>query len=724
MEDPRVVDVEQYHGQLRSELEMIANGPVLAGPRIVEHINSLIALIGLHQPNEFDLCLGCDRLWPCATVVAITGELETTEDEVPPRPLPVPTASRTGPGEVRGTAPAGRPAGGQPQAPDRMPTPPPPVDTGAIPHFDTGSMPRPGTGAMPAPAPAAARDGSPAPGGPGGPARRPVFGDPLAGIRRPGAGEAQPAQPQPQPQPAQPQAHPGAPQPGQPRLQPPGQPAPGRPPMGVPEPERRSGPSLFQPAAAQFTDGGLGQQHSMPPHGSDVARDPRERQAPGGPPPAPFPRPAAASYDRPAAGPPAGPMGQPVPPGQLPEPARPVQSGQPPWVGPPVPAGPPTHAGQPTYTGQPGQPGRDGYPDRNSYPDRNGQPFARPAAAAGAGRPSGPVPTRPNPAGPTADGQIPTGQIHTGQVHTGQVPTGRFAPGQVPTGPVPNGHFSNGQVPNGQAFTGPVPTGQIPRGPVPAGQAPTGQFPTGQVHTGQIPTGPDARGPEHRQPPAAMPPAPARPGTPEPQRPPAAARNPRAAAGGGDRVSVPTSRPAPPISGPVEMTAASIAAARAAEMARAAAAAAAAGPQALRPPDNVRGADRGARPPGGRLAPERGRHAGPEQPRPQGSPWSSQATEQRRPISVDDSWAGTGRDPAPRLGPGGPGGAGQPGASLGPDVAGPTVGGGGPPVPRTGPATAGPGGQGGAQPTNAELEAVARAWLARKDSVLDGIDVI
>ncbi len=73
MDDPRLADVEQYHGRLRSELDVIARGPVLVGPKIIEHIHSLITLIDLHQPNEFDLCLSCDRLWPCASIMAITG---------------------------------------------------------------------------------------------------------------------------------------------------------------------------------------------------------------------------------------------------------------------------------------------------------------------------------------------------------------------------------------------------------------------------------------------------------------------------------------------------------------------------------------------------------------------------------------------------------------------------------------------------------------------------
>nr|MDT0664205.1 hypothetical protein [Micromonospora sp. DSM 115978] len=66
-------EVERYEGQLRSELDMISNGPVLAGPRMVMHIRSLLSLIDLHRPNEFDLCLSCDRLWPCASISAITG---------------------------------------------------------------------------------------------------------------------------------------------------------------------------------------------------------------------------------------------------------------------------------------------------------------------------------------------------------------------------------------------------------------------------------------------------------------------------------------------------------------------------------------------------------------------------------------------------------------------------------------------------------------------------
>ncbi|WP_128422935.1 hypothetical protein [Frankia sp. EI5c] len=187
---------------------------------------------------------------------------------------------------------------------------------------------------------------------------------------------------------------------------------------------------------------------------------------------------------------------------------------------------------------------------------------------------------------------------------------------------------------------------------------------------------------------------------------------------------MPASRPAPPISGPVEMTSASIAAARAAELARGQAAAAA-GPPAPRHQDIVRGGDRGTRPPTGRLSPEqgrpRGRHAGPDQPRPQGSPWSAQAAEQRRPISVDDSWAGVGRDPVPR--PAGTRGGPGPDMARGPaDLGGPGSGGSGPSPARPGqrPPQSPP----GEQATNAEVEAVARAWLSRKDSVLDGIDVI
>ncbi|WP_261558126.1 hypothetical protein [Frankia tisae] len=89
MDDPRLADVEQYHGRLRSELDVIARGPVLVGPKIIEHIHSLITLIDLHQPNEFDLCLSCDRLWPCASIMAITGVSQDAEpgsrnDEVEP----------------------------------------------------------------------------------------------------------------------------------------------------------------------------------------------------------------------------------------------------------------------------------------------------------------------------------------------------------------------------------------------------------------------------------------------------------------------------------------------------------------------------------------------------------------------------------------------------------------------------------------------------------------
>ncbi|MCM3924494.1 hypothetical protein ND748_22865, partial [Frankia sp. AiPs1] len=81
MDDPRLADVEQYHGRLRSELDVIARGPVLVGPKIIEHIYSLITLIDLHQPNEFDLCLSCDRLWPCASIIAITGISQDAGDD-------------------------------------------------------------------------------------------------------------------------------------------------------------------------------------------------------------------------------------------------------------------------------------------------------------------------------------------------------------------------------------------------------------------------------------------------------------------------------------------------------------------------------------------------------------------------------------------------------------------------------------------------------------------
>jgi len=92
MEDQDVSDVERYYARLCSELDMIRSGPVLAGPRTIEHIRSLLALIDLHRPNEFDVCLGCDRLWPCASVLAVSGrppELPAADQDVAvPRPLP------------------------------------------------------------------------------------------------------------------------------------------------------------------------------------------------------------------------------------------------------------------------------------------------------------------------------------------------------------------------------------------------------------------------------------------------------------------------------------------------------------------------------------------------------------------------------------------------------------------------------------------------------------
>jgi hypothetical protein len=73
MKDVPPDDVERYREQLRSELDMISSGPVLAGPRIIEHIGALLTLLDLHRPNDFDICASCDRLWPCPTVILIVG---------------------------------------------------------------------------------------------------------------------------------------------------------------------------------------------------------------------------------------------------------------------------------------------------------------------------------------------------------------------------------------------------------------------------------------------------------------------------------------------------------------------------------------------------------------------------------------------------------------------------------------------------------------------------
>ncbi len=88
MEDQRTDEVERYCNRLRSELRMISNGPVLAGPKMMAHIGSLLTLLDLHQANEFDLCVSCDRLWPCPTVVAVTGmSPQPDDDEQAPDPV-------------------------------------------------------------------------------------------------------------------------------------------------------------------------------------------------------------------------------------------------------------------------------------------------------------------------------------------------------------------------------------------------------------------------------------------------------------------------------------------------------------------------------------------------------------------------------------------------------------------------------------------------------------
>ncbi|MBL7621848.1 hypothetical protein I7331_21800, partial [Frankia sp. AgB1.8] len=133
---------------------MIRSGPVLAGPRTIEHIRSLLALIDLHQPNEFDVCLGCDRLWPCASVVAVTGlppELPGIDDEVaPPRPLPGATRraitnAMSGAHAIPGASPHPR-TGAQP-----IPAAQPP--RGQQPIMNSGRPGGPATGAHPVMAP-------------------------------------------------------------------------------------------------------------------------------------------------------------------------------------------------------------------------------------------------------------------------------------------------------------------------------------------------------------------------------------------------------------------------------------------------------------------------------------------------------------------------------------------------------------------------------------------
>ncbi len=132
---------------------MISNGPVLAGPRMIEHIGALLNLLDLHQPNEFDLCMSCDRLWPCPTVMVVTG---------------VPAADDTGPD----TGPNGAGGVSTPATVSATAEPSPAVGASAQVR---AQGPPPGLETMPAPLPAppvtapmelAARDGYPAPSSP------------------------------------------------------------------------------------------------------------------------------------------------------------------------------------------------------------------------------------------------------------------------------------------------------------------------------------------------------------------------------------------------------------------------------------------------------------------------------------------------------------------------------------------------------------------------------
>ncbi|WP_165485902.1 hypothetical protein [Frankia sp. Cppng1_Ct_nod] len=118
---------------------MISNGPVLAGPRMIQHIGSLLAILDLHQANEFDLCVSCDRLWPCQTVMAITGESSAGNS------APAPEPDKTPQKQARPVVPA--------PMPDQYSRPGPTPLTPLTPH-PSGPLPTlapqgPGTGAYP-----------------------------------------------------------------------------------------------------------------------------------------------------------------------------------------------------------------------------------------------------------------------------------------------------------------------------------------------------------------------------------------------------------------------------------------------------------------------------------------------------------------------------------------------------------------------------------------------
>ncbi len=236
---------------------MISNGPVLAGPRMIRHIESLLTLLDLHQPNEFDLCMSCDRLWPCPTIMIVTGAPATDGDapvaesdgassqSVPvlpsSPPVPAPHAHPSGP------LPTTSRPGGHSSSPTAAQGP----STGAYPVSATAGNP---TGWIPSSAASLST----------GAHRIPAPPAPQAGTPAPPAAERFPAA-QPPPQPPLPPQSPAAQPPPQPPL-PPQSPAVPWPPTAAQPPSPGSRP--MPPAPRQHPTGPiqpLGHEQRTPP---------------------------------------------------------------------------------------------------------------------------------------------------------------------------------------------------------------------------------------------------------------------------------------------------------------------------------------------------------------------------------------------------------------------------------------------------------------------------
>ncbi|MCL9762402.1 hypothetical protein [Frankia sp. AiPa1] len=571
MDDPRLGDVEHYHGRLRSELDVIARGPVLVGPKIIEHINSLITLIDLHQPNEFDLCLSCDRLWPCSSIVAITGvspdepgladEAEPADLEIPgdvlnhaqlgELPAPIPPVGRILPPASAG-APAPMPS--VPMTPAALaPVPAVPATTAPAPAMRTPAAAGPAVPAMAALAPSAG----------GGLPREDRSHDP-AGYAPSGyeAGQRD-------------RGHGPRPGPDSPR------------------------PTAGRPEQGRLADG--------PRHG-EAARHAYDPRYSGPPHHRPEPRPGEIHRYEDMPGPAGAPRQGGGPPRYRDEPRRdqaprhgqePRHGGEPRYGSEPRYGDELHYDNEPSYRGERaavdrrlGEPRREGAHDlretlgshasrspraagpeqhrpEQHRPDQRGEQYAAGPPLPAGGRP-GPLPAAPFdadiPFPPAPVRQQPPGQPRP----TGAVPRlpGIAAPGMTPAPPDPAPTPAQAPTARRDGRHYAAPTGahtgapRQERPPHLPGLAP----PAPGERTSQVPGQPEDARPARRTAPAGVPGGPARrpddriEGMPTSARPADQAALPRYP----DGIAVPASRPAPPISGPVEIAGrAELAAARA-----------------------------------------------------------------------------------------------------------------------------------------------------------------